>query len=231
MNKYIFPALTLFAFLSFFACGSVDPAKRYPLMVADQDPVFAGMIEAEFDRSFSARMDKKEIEVFFYPRYNAVVLEFRHELVRYRQFWDPGNRRLFIQALDSYRADFAARNLVNTYFKTAACYGKFTGAAEWETSSLSFTGHSSPRMELGYRFRNETPYFSVRQRAAPNERGHSDRGTSNSLQIIMYYTRAQAEELTKLFDQDYLMSLLAPVRNDPEPAKDEYREDADAVDF
>jgi hypothetical protein len=221
--KNIFPALLFLLSLPFAACGSVDPAKRYPQMAADQDPVSAGIIGAEFGRAFSEKVNKKEIEVFFYPRYNAVVLEFRYELIRYRQFWDPEGRRLFIEALDAYKADYTAENLINKYTRTAAVYGKFRGMTEWETSSLSFVGRSRPTVELGYRFRDKSPYFSVRQRSAPNESGDSD-GSSESLQIVMYYTRAQADELVKLFDQDYLMSLLTPLRDDSAPVEADYRE-------
>lgn len=202
-------------------------------MVADEDPVPVGTIEAEFNRAFSTKVNKKEIAVFFYPRYNAVVLEYRYEFIRYRQFWDAEGRRQFAEALDRYKADYEARNLTAKFSRSRKIYGTVQGMTEWETSSISFPGRASPVMELGYRFRGESPYFSVFQRSAPNEYDSGDVNNSGSLQIIMYYTRAQAEALIKLFDQEYLMSFLAPARS-PEasatPAADDYREYGEAAD-
>jgi hypothetical protein len=218
--------LVFFAAL-FCSCGAVDPAKKYPAMVADHDPVSLGTIEAEFDKAFSSAVEKREVEVFFYPRYNAVVLEFRYEFVRYRQFWDAEGRRRFIEALDRYKADYAARSLTDKFSRSRAAYGKVKGRTEWEYFRYSTPGLAYPSMELGYRFRRESPYFMVFQRAAADEyKANSDDQNSTSLQIIMYYTRAQADELVKNFDQDYLMSLLGPPR-DPNfavPAQDDYRE-------
>lgn len=215
------------------ACATVDPEKRYPHMVADEDPVPVGTIEAEFDQAFSTKVNKKEVAVFFYPRYNAVVLEYRYELIRYRQFWDAEGRRYFAEALDRYKADYAARNLTSKFSRSRRAYGTVQGMIEWETSSISLPGRAYPSMELGYRFRGESPYFSVFQRSAPNEYKQKDTGKSSSLQIFMYYTRAQAEALIKLFDQEYLMSFLNPARSSgasDTPAEDDYREYEEAAD-
>jgi hypothetical protein len=199
-------------------------------MVADKDPVSAGTIEVEFDRFFSSNVEKKDVQVIFYPRYNAVALEFRYQSIRYRQFWDPEGRQKFVQALDRYKEDYAAKNLGNKFSKSRSIYGKFKGKTEWETFSITIPGLAYPTMELGYRFRGKdggSPYFSVLQQSAKDEYTlNSDNAKPDSLQIPIYYTRAQGEALAKIFDQSYLLSLLGPLP-DPEaalPAEDEYQE-------
>jgi len=216
---------------AFFILGcttTVDYAKKYPDMIANADPVSAGTIEAEFDRILSSKLNKTEIEVTFYPRLNAVALEFKYELTRYRQFWDKAARQQFIAALDLYKADYTERNLNNRYKKTRAIYGKVKGRTEWETFKYARTRIAYPDIELGYRFIGEMPFFTTLMRSAKEE---SDNGDSSqqleSQQIYMYFTRAQADDLVKRFDQSYLMGLLEEKDNpkSEEPlVVDSYRE-------
>jgi hypothetical protein len=215
-------------FLLFVSCGAVDPARRYPNMVADMNPVSVGTIEAEFDRMFSSKLRKSAINVIFYPRENTVALEFKYEFVTYRQFWDPAGRLQFAGALEQYKADYAAHNLIDKYGKTRAAYGKTKGKVEWETFKFTTTYRSFPVLETGYRFRMKAPYFSVLQHSAPDESGMGgDRGKLESLQINLYFTRAQAEELVRIFDQEHLLSFvdIAPAPEAAEDLEEDYNEE------
>lgn len=219
------------AFFTLACNTTIDYAKKYPHMVANADPVSAGMIEAEFDRIFSSKLNKVEIEVIFYPRLNAVALEFRYELIRYRQFWDEAARQQFAAALELYKADYAAQKLVDRYKKTRAIYGKVTGRTEWEAFKYTKTRVAYPVTELGYRFREEMPFFSTLMRSAREESDDTDNSQQlNSQQINMYFTRAQADDLVRLFDQSHLMGLLeekASPKSDEPPAVNSYREFGD----
>ena len=190
------------------SCTGIEPASRFPDMVADADPVSAGTIEAMFDRRFSSQLRMGEIEVIFYPRLNAVALSFRFDYITYRQFWDQPARLQFAAALRQYNTDFQARNLTSRYSRTRAAYGRVAGRIEWETFSFSKTHIANPVIELGYRFRNDSPYFTTLMRSAAAINNDGSSNPIESLQINMYFTRAQAEELVKLFDQSYLMGLL-----------------------
>jgi hypothetical protein len=204
----------------FFILGcstTVDYAKKYPDMVANADPVSTGIIEVEFDRILSSKLNKTEIEVVFYPRLNAVALEFRYELTRYRQFWNKAARQQFAAALDLYKADYAGQNLNNQYKKTRTIYGKVRGRTEWETFKYARTRISYPDIELGYRFVGGMPFFTTFMRAAKEESDNTDSSQQlESQQIYMYFTRAQADDLVKRFDQSYLIGLLEE-KDDPKP--------------
>jgi hypothetical protein len=217
------------ALAAFFSCRTLDPADKYPDMIADRDPVSVGAVEFEVDRFFSSNVEKKEASLIFYPRYNTVALEFRYQTIRYRQFWDLAGRQKFVLALERYKEDYAAKNLVNKYSKSRSIYGKFKGKIEWETFSITTPGLAYPTMEMGYRFRGKgggSPYFAVLQQSAKDEYTlNSDSSKPDSLQICTYYTRAQGEELAKMFDQSFLLSLLGPLPDpDEPPAQDEYQE-------
>jgi len=197
--------------LLFLSCGSVDPTKKYPNMIADADPVSAGTVEAQLDRFFSSKINKVEIEAVFHPRLNAVSLEFKYELLKYRQFWDEPARKQFAASLGLYKRDFEDRKLVDNSRKTRDIYGKAKGRVEWEAFKYAKTRVSNPTIELGYRFKENSPFFTALMRSAKEVMGDEDSSSPmDSQQISMYFTRAQADELVKLFDQAYLIGLLGP---------------------
>jgi len=187
-----------------FSCGSVKPVSN-PNMIADIDPVSLGSVNIWLDRTFSSQLKEITAEVVFIPRKNEVTLEFRHEMLTYRQFWKEAARQYYIEALSRYKEDFDNKNLVSNNRKTRTAYGKNTVRFEWETFKFSTTYRASPAVELGYRFKGAAVYFTALQRSANEE---SDKNTRESPQFSMYFTRAQAEDLAKLFDQAYLLELV-----------------------
>ena len=193
----------------FFSCGSVDLSKKYPYMVANVDPFSVGTAEAQFDRFLSSKVNKNEFEVVFHPRLNAVSLEFKYELIKYRQFWDQAARNQFSSSLELYKRDYEDMKLIDKYSKTRAVYGKTKGRLEWEAFKYTKTRISYPTIEIGYKFKEKTPFFTTLMRSAKEEMTDGDNSTPmDSQQISMYLTRAQADEIVRIFDQARLLELL-----------------------
>jgi hypothetical protein len=214
----LLPAASLLGAFIFlvFSCKSteIDWSKRYPNMVANVDPFSVGSINVEFDRFFSSQVKAYNLNVIFHPRLNSVALEFRYEFVTYRQYWDETTRKQFIDALERYKHDYSERKLVDRYGRTRATYGKAQGRLEWEAFKYTKTRLSYPVIDIGYRFRNKMPYFSTHMRTAREvEEGGDAESREGSDQIIMYFTRAQADDLAKLFDQAHLMRLISGMDN------------------
>jgi hypothetical protein len=203
-------------------------------MVANVDPFSVGVVEAQFDRFFSTKVNKAEIEAVFHPRLNAVSLEFKYELMKYRQFWDETARRQFAASLELYKRDYEDRKLINKYRTTKSVYGKIKSRLEWEAFKYTKTRISNPTIEIGYRFKESTPFFTTLMRSAKEVMDEGDSSSAmNSQQVNMYFTRAQADEMVKLFDQTYLVELIETKNSagtdeseatDPAVPKDPYRE-------
>ncbi|MCL2880825.1 MAG: hypothetical protein FWF29_11325, partial [Treponema sp.] len=65
---------------------------------------------------------------------------------------------------------------------------------------------SSPVLELGYRFRDNNPYFTVMMRSAKDEsKNNGGSAPMESSSFGTYFTRAQGESLAQLFDQNFLL--------------------------
>jgi len=215
------------------SCQSVDLSKKYPNMVADADPFSIGAVQVQFDRFFSSKVNKVEIEAVFHPRYNTVSLEFKYDLLKYRQFWDEAARKQFTASLELYKKDFDDRKLVDNYRKTRDIYGKVKGSVEWGAFKYTKIRTSKPIIEIGYRFKEKVPFFTTFMRSAKEVLNEDDGSAMTSMQVNMYFTRAQADEMVKLFDQAYLVELTGAKINaatdessasDPAAPKDPYRE-------
>jgi len=210
MKKLTKAVLANAVILLFLSCGSADPAKKYPNMIADMDPFSIGTAEAQFDRFLSSKVNKVEVEAVFHPRLNAISLEFKFELLKYRQFWDEQARKQFAASLELYKRDFEDKKLVDDYRKTRAVYGRVNGRLEWEAFKYNKTRVSNPTIELGYRFKEGRAFFATLTRSATEELGDWDSSAPvDSQQIYMYFTRAQADVLAGIFDQSGLIGILA----------------------
>jgi len=195
-----------------FSCGSVKPAVSNPSMIADIDPFSIDSVTVWLEQTFSSKLKEVDVEVTLHPRKNEVILEFRHNMITHRLFWSEAARQQFRAAFDSYSDDFDNKRLVTDYRKSRAAYGKNTLRYEWETFKYSTTYFSTPPIEFGYRFMDKAVYFTVFLRSAKEESSETSRN-NDSQQYSVYFTRAQAEELAHLFDQDYLLELVGSGRD------------------
>jgi hypothetical protein len=191
------------------SCRTVKKKKKYPNMIANVEPFPVGVAEAQFDRFFSSKVNKLEVQTVFHPRLNAVSLEFRYELYNFKQFWDEPARKQFAASLELYKKDFDDKKLIDKYRKTKAVYGNVKGRLEWEAFKYTKNRVSNPTIDIGYRFKENTPFFTALMRPANEVVSDVDSNSRvDSQQINIYFTRAQADELVKLFDQAYLLEQL-----------------------
>jgi hypothetical protein len=197
----------------FFSCGTtrsgVKPGIKQTNMLADVEPFSIGTVSASFDKTFSSDVAQADVEVIFYPRENEVALKFRYDSLERWQFWNEEGRQQFIDALNRYKEDFANQGLSTNYSKSRAIYGKANGRYEWKTLSISGIYRSSPVIELGYRFKAGSPFFSTHQMKAKEETGFNPKGITESQPFAMYFNRAQGDDLARLFDQAFLLDLLS----------------------
>jgi hypothetical protein len=217
MNMKIFTAVVFICVLASCA-SSPNPASRQIEVNTKVAPVSAGSFDAEMEKFLSSAVEKKTMNVLYYPEDNVTALEFKLQYINYRQFWNASARALLPAALAKYEADYAARSLVRKA-STRYAYGYFYGLAHWNSVSFSTVNKSRPRIEFGYLFKGDSPYFTITQRQAEVFSNTNDIIDPQSPQIILYFTRAQAAELAKLLDGEYLSALVRPVPQvDRQPA-------------
>jgi hypothetical protein len=194
------------------SCASAPTEKAFTVDLRSPQ-IAAGSIEAFFkkDISLGNKLAEKEMEVSYYPVEDAVSLRFKVLLVSCEQFWSKAGRDAFIAAFDQYKDEYEAKKLITkSNRKTREAYETVDGYFAWKKTPVSLQAHAPARVKLGYQFSGSSPFFTTTQMEAYYEDpiGRSRNQTSNV--TITYYTRAQAEALIALFNQDYLHSLIKP---------------------
>ncbi|MCL2181737.1 MAG: hypothetical protein FWB83_11500 [Treponema sp.] len=217
--------------LAFSACGTPAPVVRSEPFTIDLDRsgTELGQISAQFSSIYNlGALKREDVTVLYHPYDDAVCLQYRYELYTYKQFWNREGRNAFIEALERYNEEYAARDLGRTGDR--ARYGTVNGYLSWRMSSITFLLYGNMLMDLGYDFRDRAPYFIICQREAyythPTIQTNNNADDRDSPVITLYFTRAQAEELAALFDPEYLRSIAAPERR---PAADAQIEPANAA--
>jgi hypothetical protein len=197
-------AAVLTTVLVLASCASVRAKK--PFTVDIYSPRYAaGSAEAQVDKPLGG-LRKTDVKVYYYPDDDAVCLEFRADTVTYSQFWSREGRDAFTAALERYKADFEGRNLAAKSSKTKRVYGEVQGYLAWGVLLiLTQPARGVVRVELGYTFKDRSPFFSVFQRSAEYKDEESRKTTSAN--VLVYFTRAQAEAVAGLFNQEYLDGL------------------------
>ena len=221
--KSILPFLLLT--LTLGACNTTENREKPEEFIVDLDSrqIQAGEIEAQLETFMALGPFKKQnITVIYFPREDAVCLQFRLNYYTYSQFWSSSGRGAFITALEEYKEDYAERRLAANVRRSNRKYGIVQGYLVWQMSFISARLKGNMDVELGYTFKDRSPYFSVFQREAFYEDPLSEADNKNSSQLTMYFTRAQAEELAALFDPAFLRELAVPGGIFTSPDVDEY---------
>ena len=184
-----------------------------------------GEVEIQFNKMFPLPgLRQVTVNASYNTNEDAVCLQFRLDLVTYRQFWSLKGRQGFITALANYKTDFEERNFGRGGRSALRQYGSARGYISWQTTSLSVLARAGANVDFGYTFVDRSPYFVIRQQEAiykdPNASG-SDRTLP---EFSMYFTRAQADALAALFDEDFLETTTAQsgFSNSPSINYDEY---------
>jgi hypothetical protein len=178
-------------------------------MTADIDPIEAGTITAGVQFPFSSRLRQIEVQVTYHPRTDTVAFQFPYQTVTYRQYWNTANREALLAAISRYQTDFAAKSLPHlNRGKMRRAYGALESVTEWGSFKFMVTSRSYPKVDLGYTFEKNSPYFTITQRPAPNKLATADDARTNSLRITLFFTRALAETLAATLDRSRLLSLL-----------------------
>ena len=191
------------------ACSSLERAKE-PMQVDNLAfRLEAGSAQAQFDKLFSDGLDKYQLNAFYYPEDDIVCIEYKVNFYNYSLFWDEENRAAFTDALNRYKEDYEQKNLTaKRSLRTKMQYGSVNSLVMWYSFQKHAQGISYPDLEFGYYFKGNMPYFAITQLEAANvSETTGNRDSAFIPNMILYFTREQANVLTAIFDPDRLTAL------------------------
>jgi len=215
--------------LTISACNTTNRVKNEDFTVKmNSQQVTIGEIEAQFETMMGlGKLKKQSISVLYFPKEDVVCLKYRFELYTFHQFWNKKGRLNFISALQKYNEDYASNLQKNS--RSQFKYGIVRSYLVWQMLSFTVQARGNMNIELGYTFKDKSPYFSLHQRNAEYIDDKSRDNNKTSPNITIYFTRAQAAELSTLFERyivqgeiqdDYQESSIPAKKTDPD--KDTY---------
>lgn len=204
---YLLFALILSCFVFISACVTTETKEKFTVdLRSPQIPI--GDIEAQFNTFMSfGGLKKHLVTLIYFPREDAVCLQYRREFTTYHQFWSKSGRQAFIDALVNYNTSYNERTLVPQNRRTIRNFGSVESYLYWQMYKFTVQAKSNVKLELGYQFKDNSPYFSIYQREAEFKEEMTRDLNRNSPAITLYFTRAQAAELAEKFDTAYLREL------------------------
>ena len=206
-----FTLFILLVALVFGACSTTPKTETFSVDL--RNPRYeAGSTEAFFDRYMSiGNLKKNNVAIFYYPVEDAVCLQFKIQFAECNQFWDKAGRAAFASALERYKDDYEQRNLTKANKRTARrTYGSTQGFFVWKKTKVGAQAHGKPKVEFGYNIKNKAAFFTTTQAESYYVDPIAKSRNQTSPVIMLYFTRAQAEALTLLFDEQYLNTLRKP---------------------
>lgn len=221
--------------LAFASCKS----KGQDAVFADVDPIEVGSIVVQLDNYLGTSIEPKPLTVFFAPRTDCAILEYKYTGNTYKLHLTREARELVRKAAVQYNADFDAVQLDRdlSYRKSERIYGEVKDCyMEWGLMSITMTGKANPKITAGYRFEDRNPYFVVTAPVTENL-GYKENvsGLRNSVKQVIYMNKAQALALADALDENKLMATLSTLNlpdlsagdadsgyGKPKPEYDEY---------
>ena len=192
------------------ACVTTRTPKEEFIVDMNKPKIELGEVEIQFDRLFSlGSLRKVKVPVSYFPQDDAVCLQYRSELITYYQFWSKKGREGFINTLTQYYEDYNEKRLSKSGRKTLKHYGVVEGYLVWQLHRFAIKAKANMNVELGYQFRDKSPYLTVNQREAEYIESFENSNNRTSNVITLFFTRAQAQELAALFDPQFLLNIVA----------------------
>jgi len=192
----------------FTSCVTIKNNDRFTVELSSPNYP-AGEIELQIDKPFPLTGLKKiAVAVSYFPYDDAVCLRYRSDFYNYHQFWSKEGRDMYLKSLNQYYIDYNDRTLNAKNKKSKKAYGVTEGYLIWQMFNLAKRVSANMNVEMGYTFRDNAPYYAVVQKMTTYEDKISVDNNSNSQEITMHLTRAQAQELAALFDPDFLRTLV-----------------------
>jgi hypothetical protein len=148
--------------------------------------------------------------LIYKPQTDLAGFQVRYDTSLYNFYMAENDRRMFIDAVNSYLADFEAKKLIRNSGKTKKIYGEAGGYEEFGLVEIMMPNVSKPGASFGYKFIRNSPYFCIRIDKSPNIA--ENLGTNKvpeSIDQYYYFTKSQAKSLADFLTDENLAKVSA----------------------
>lgn len=205
-------ALSFIAVLCISASIAVF-AESKANMLADLDPFLIGDVEFSSESVIPGKIDLKKVQEKFLPRSDEMSFFYTAVPNQYNFYLGKDAREALIDAAKKYLDDYSNHALDKK--KDDNAYGKMESRFTWGGLTINAAAH--PRMLLGYRFFNNSPYFTITIPDTPDELNPSATVVMRTGPLRLYFTSTQLEDFCTTLDYDTIKEAVAEMAKENKP--------------
>ena len=162
-----------------------------------------------------SKMESGEGTVYYNSSLKMAGFQANYYHQIYYLFIDENARKKLKENADQYIADFDAHSLLKNG-KTYKQYGAAPVRIEWGTIPSMIDAYGNGKIQFGYRFYGDSPYFTLTVWPVKNLEKNKAAGSAKSIKIQYFFTKAQAETLANLLSNENLTEKLSQYMENPE---------------
>ncbi len=204
-----------------FSWAKAFGSNKFTLL--DETPIYTN--------TFTNNLDPKDATIAVYDKKKIAGFGSYYMLAYYFVSFETKGRKELKVAYNQYLKDFEEKKLDRKGKNTYKAYGYIDVRLDWGTIQNTTPNYGTTKACIGYRFKNNSPYFTITIFPTDNLREdipQEDRVAS--MKLIFYMTKAQGKSLIDYLSDEYLGKYLdlnkAPDEKEPkkEVESDEYTE-------
>lgn len=143
-------------------------------------------------------------QMIFNPKTEMAGIQVNYQSAIFNILFDEKTRYQIADALSRYLDDYEGKRLVRKKnSKTRKIYGKGNCYIEWGVLKSMMNNHANTRVQFGYEFKKDSPYFCLIIKGAENEQ--KNMGTyvaKESTEVQLYFTRTKARAFAAALSDD-----------------------------
>lgn len=160
-----------------------------------------------FTENAVGALKQKNGTITVYPKEKLLGFGSPYLLAYYLFFVNAENAEVLEKAVATYLNDFENKKLERNK-KTIKKYGKADATLYWGTTKSSTPNNGKGKCNLGYKFVDKSPYFTITFYPIYNEYCSINTGADKeSIQLTYYFTKAQAKELVSFISKENINSV------------------------
>jgi len=157
-----------------------------------------------------------DITLVFNKKTHKAGIKFHYQASFFVLTLDVKARVALQEAVTQYLKDFEQKALIkNKPTKTGYAYGKYDCDIKWGTTSVMMNAIAKTGIRYGYAFEKKSPYFKITIDNAKNQA--EDVGAMSdqkSIDMYLYMTKAQAQQLAELLSDKYVSEQILKVEEE-----------------
>lgn len=157
----------------------------------------------------------KKATITIDPKKNEAGFGSAYLAAYYFLFWDVDSRKTVLETMNKYLSDFENKRLKRDLNSSFKIYGKADVRLRWGVLSNSTPNNGIGTMNLGYKFKENSPYFTITIYPTFNEFSKtSDSVNKESMMLTYYFTRSQIADFVSMLSDESIADALSEYTDD-----------------